>query len=427
VCLAFRAEQLASSRRLAGAGVAFAAASSIKAWAVAPFLVLVACVMIAGGERRWRATRSLVTGGLAGGILFVGPFIALAPRAFFHDVIVSQIGRVTPTAVPLTLRLSELAGLTTIKGLPVPRRESLPVLGGVVGLLGAAALITAVKHRGVSLLGVYAVGSALTLLLAMLLTGSFYYHYPSGLAPFVAVALGVAVGAIAEAVAGRSRSARRTVPVAAAVLGLLCWSAAHDVPILQHVKYFEPAEGVDAVIPPGACVFTDVAAITLLSNRFVATSPSCPTMVDLTGTDLALDDGHPPGSGYAVSPALARLVIDDLRHSSYAIISAASGLRMPWTPTMRRVFHDRFRAVARTYGEIYVLRRSVHAGRGQAAANNRRDPIPFNSSSPRSVNSRPEPATRSRVVADTITSPAPPAAAMRAPTWTAMPRGGPPR
>src|SRR6266508_64436 len=59
-----------------------------------------------------------------------------------------------------------------------------------------------------------------------------------------------------------------------------------------------------------------------------------------------------------------------------------------------------------------------------AAANTRRTPsMPFSSCSPRSSNSRPEPATRSRVVELTSTSPAPARAMMRAPMTSAMPRG----
>ena len=62
--------------------------------------------------------------------------------------------------------------------------------------------------------------------------------------------------------------------------------------------------------------------------------------------------------------------------------------------------------------------------RSYSAANTRRGPsIPFSSCSPRSSNSRPEPATRSRVVELTSTSAAPPIDMIRAATCTAMPRG----
>ena len=63
---------------------------------------------------------------------------------------------------------------------------------------------------------------------------------------------------------------------------------------------------------------------------------------------------------------------------------------------------------------------------GWTRANTRRGPgIPLSSCSPRSSNTSSDPSSRSRVVAETRTSPAPASAAIRAAAWTANPRGLP--
>ena len=82
----FSGGELASSHRLALAGVAFGFAGAVKIWAIFPILVALAVCL-----PRWKDLRTLVLGTLAGFIVPCLPFFLLAPHAFFHDVFVTQL------------------------------------------------------------------------------------------------------------------------------------------------------------------------------------------------------------------------------------------------------------------------------------------------------------------------------------------------
>ena len=110
----FDGDGLASTRRLVWGGVAFGFAGAIKVWAILPVLVIVVLILAARQPRRALA---YAAGVVAGFVVPVLPFAALAPGTFYRSVIVAQLVRVDSVRIPLGYRLHEMTGLTDATGL----------------------------------------------------------------------------------------------------------------------------------------------------------------------------------------------------------------------------------------------------------------------------------------------------------------------
>ncbi len=91
--------------RLAVAGACFGVAGACKAFALLPFVVVVAALLASPGRRRLPA---FLAGTGASFAVLCGPFLVLAPGAFLHDVVVTQFAR---TGVSEPSRYDRLASL----------------------------------------------------------------------------------------------------------------------------------------------------------------------------------------------------------------------------------------------------------------------------------------------------------------------------
>ena len=66
-----------------------------------------------------------------------------------------------------------------------------------------------------------------------------------------------------------------------------------------------PARDLSAastLIPPGACVLTDTASVTIVIGRFTASAPGCPALVDAVGTLIATTEGRDFVTGWRAWP-----------------------------------------------------------------------------------------------------------------------------
>jgi len=88
--------------------------------------------------------------------------------------------------------------------------------------------------------------------------------------------------------------------VAALVIGVLTLASVSASARQRPVRGYAAASGV---IPPGACVVTDTASVTIAVNRFTATSPDCPQLVDSVGTLIATTGGQDLTGGQAARGA----------------------------------------------------------------------------------------------------------------------------
>jgi len=103
-----------------------------------------------------------------------------------------------------------------------------------------------------------------------------------------------------------------------------------------------------ALIPPGACVLTDTASVTIVTNRFSASSAGCPALVDAVGTLIATTDGKDFAAGTAVLAADTRTWQQAFEHAEYVWLignNGFTGARIAWTPALHAYFVSHFRLI----------------------------------------------------------------------------------
>jgi hypothetical protein len=365
----FDRDRLATGwRRLAGGGAALGFAGAVEAWAVFPFVVVLALALALPGAAacsRSRRVLLLAAGCAAGFCAPVLPFAALAPRGIYRSLVVSQVDRVTaPTPMPFRLRL-----MTATGQLPGLSNTAVLAVAVMLALLVAAAVLAAtlISRRPPPPLEAFAVASAALVVAAFLWYSQFFLHFPAFLAPFLALALALPLARLAEAAAGRGgvRAARPAGRWAAAGVGVLVialGAASQAGSVTTANSRMKPSYLAAArrVIPPGACVITDQASILIAANRFSSDVPGCSPIVDGLATDYALSHGRNGVTGAGRFPAVAAAWRAAFTHAGYAWLSGRfSSRRIAWNPSLRAYFRAHFRPVLRDHRhDVLYARRS---------------------------------------------------------------------
>ncbi len=364
--LMFEGDQLTSSRtRLALAGIAFGVAGTIKVWAILPVLVLVWLVWRAGGRRSIAAYVSGVAGGF---VVLVLPFVVIAPHAFFNDVVVAQVSRIDVARVPLILRLASLSGITGLlqfRHLSAGEAKVILATAAVAGLLLAWAARTVVRSpRSMPTLDRFAIGTLMVVLLALLWPADYYPHYAGFFAPFLGLAVGLSAAGLVSALVPAS-------------VWRLTVAAAIGIAIMAGVRLeYEASVGrstltawVDRLVPPGSCVLTDSAALTIAADRFISTDPGCSKMVDAFGTSLALNGGRNGLMASSADVSLDAVWLSGLRRAAFVWLQCgppaapfcdrrgSTNRLIPWTPEILGYFRRHFRALATGPGPLNALAR----------------------------------------------------------------------
>jgi hypothetical protein len=351
--LVFDRDQLTSStRRLAWAGVAFGFAGAVKAWAIVPVLVvLVLCLP------KIRRAVIFALGVAAGFLAPVLPFASLAPRRFFVGVISAQLNR-GGVRTPVLNRVADLIGVSF-------RTSTAVLLAGLViifAFVAGAYLVSWQRTRQpVPALDRFVLASSVLAILMLLWPPYYAAHYMAFFMPFLALALALAVSRLAASgvLAAGPQSRQRLGWLAAGIITVTV--LAGTVNMVQTVTPLRPGDGaaIRSAIPPGACVVTDQASYLLLANRFVASRPGCPAMVDGLGTDLVLSGGRTPATGAARVPAVRAAWQQAFSHAQYLLLSHKNTLRVAWTPALRAYLANNFRLVLT--GRFYkVYQRRPH-------------------------------------------------------------------
>jgi len=369
--LAFSSGAPASPRRLAAGGLAFGVAVAVKLFALAP--IALACLVLA--TRGPRRLLPFAAGTLAGAGALVLPFALLAPHAFAHDVVTSQLLRhATRRRSPVRDRLWGLTGLRGLSSAFSPNSTSLlPDVVGAAELaaLGAGSLAPALARRA-DAAECFALASGLAVVGAIFVPPEYYAHYVYFAWAFLAPAAGCAA-ARAVRLAGalaRSRRARRAGAAAGAVaaaallagVGLVAAATAGFVAAAT-ARTGDPGPLLMDAIPPGACVLTDAAILTITADRFLAARPGCPAVVDSTGDWLALDPRHPPQSGGVPAAALVGQWRSWLERADYVLLESPASFRVPWTPALRAELRARFEPVPAPLA-LYARRSPLRPARG---------------------------------------------------------------
>jgi hypothetical protein len=340
----FNGDRLGSRRALLWGGVIFGIAGAVKVWAIFP-VVIVGIICLAKDRRLVGPFALGVAAGFLGPCLF---FIAAAPTAFFHDVVIAQVGRVGGHRVPIAERMTGLMGVRDLGALANYAVE----VGGVVLLLIVGAF--AFTRRALSEFEWFVVGTTGLLVVAFLTPEQFFSHYSVFFAPFLALALGLATARLSGAHEPRGL----LVLVAIVLVGL----ALNDEQYISagtgvNVKPSYAIPLIDVVIPKGACVLADNVALPILANRFIPDRPGCTAVVDPFGTSVADGTGLPLGDGGPVPRGLVGVWLTAFRHSDYVVLDgpAFAGLRIPVVPPITSYLNHNFRLVVHRPGQFSGL------------------------------------------------------------------------
>jgi alpha-1,2-mannosyltransferase len=348
-----------STRRLAWGGVAFGFAGAVEVWAIVP-VVVIAALAVRLPQRRL----AVYLAGVAAGFLVpVLPFAALSPAGLYQGVITAQIGtRVDPVRVPIWQRLKDLTGLTNIHGATHVILVAAAILIAVV-VLGGLLLAARFARGRPPALDVFAVATAVLIVVMFMTPDQFHYHFGAFLAPFLAMAVALPASRLLGGPGRAADSGRAASP--ALTWGAAGLAALAVIAMADKQASWESVQGAKVpisiissarrLIPPGACVLTDEVSLTIMADRFISNVPGCPLFLDSTGTNLALSHGRLPGTGAAQSPALAALWRTSFSHAQYVWLSFLSKHRIPWPHGLKAYFNTHF-----------VLIRSVSAPRARS-------------------------------------------------------------
>lgn len=346
-----------SRHRLLG-GVLLGVALTVKLTAIVPLLAIVAVAI-------WRTRRRslpLLAGTALGFAVPSLPFLVASPGGFVRDVLLAQLARLPAAGrVPLASRLAEM----TFGG-----GEGVAIAAAAIalGLVAAGCLF---QPRRRSDLEWFAVIAAAAVAAVQLVPAQYYPQYAALLAPFWALALGLAAERLVATARARQRAragrpspaappplARRSagVPDAGfavalvALLALLAWRSTAT----WGMATTDPGPAVDAVVPSQSCTLSDAPALLAPSDRISSDEPGCAAMVDPYGTMLAY-------SGDTVSGVA--LFRDALARSDYVVLdeSLASWLSGAYAPLRGEVTAG-FHLVRSTGLLIYV--RDSGGGKG---------------------------------------------------------------
>jgi hypothetical protein len=368
---AFRRGHLARPGRLAWAGLALGFAGAIKFWAVAPAAVLLV-LLAADRTDRVRRVRAYLIALAAGFIIPVLPFLASAPAAFVRSTITDQADRVG-SPVSLGIRLANLTGLIDIfnQGGRVSLNagaHSMFAGGASAALEGSSSLGWLPIFGTIVLAGLIAAGyiwqsrrltqlewlSLATLLLAcaaVLGYSTFFYHYSDFPAPWLALTLGGAAGALAGYPSVRAVAVRAFAVVLVLVAAL---QIRETFPLQQPT-----AEDMAHLIPKGSCLVTDEASLAIAADRFADLPPGCPDIVDSLAVTLVLSNGVSVQGGAANIPGVVAAWRSYFSKADYVWLSPghASERRIPWAPALTDWFNANFTplgAYKNGTGQLYV-------------------------------------------------------------------------
>jgi alpha-1,2-mannosyltransferase len=347
--LVFDGDQMAAgNRRLAWGGAALGFAMAVKLWAVIPLAII--GLLLA---RRPRRVAVLAAGAAAGLSIPVLPFLAAAPGRLLADTITSQAIKTDNRGLLPRLellgrwpRLSDLAGMSMFSNLPA-RAGAFALLALAVAVLAGYMVVCVIVGRPPAPLDWYALIGTGAVILLFVWPQLYYPHYGAFGGPFFALALALPIGLLRPAQSGTHLAAAVGIGMTAAVLiagaGL---RQAGQMVQLEPLDAPSATAAADRLIPPGSCVVTNDASLTIAANRFVSNVAGCPLTVDSYGTFMAMTGGHI----FHAKPQMVRSVVTAWQtwfaHADYIWLDP-NGLKgqIPWTPALYSYFTTHFRLV----------------------------------------------------------------------------------
>jgi hypothetical protein len=368
--LAFRRGHLDRPAMLGWAGVALGFAGAIKFWAAAPALVLlVLCILLK--TDRGRRVRNYVLGLVVGFVVPAAPFLVTAPVTFIRSTIFDQAAR-EGSSVAFGVKMANLTGLIDVysdtgrlmldagansmfaAGEQAGIGDShsigwLPILAAIV--LIALLVIGYVRQgRRLTPLELLSLATAVIATIAVTAYSAFFYHYADFPAPWIALSLGGAAGALA----GHRRWSKTAMQVFAVLIVLVTVLQVREMYPLRRTG----AQALASQIPPGACFVTDEVSLAIAADRFGTLPPGCPDIIDSLADTLVLSNGVSVQGGAQNMPAVVGQWQTWLGKADYVLLSPghASRRRIPWTPGLSAWFNAEFvpvGAYSASTGQLY--------------------------------------------------------------------------
>jgi hypothetical protein len=165
---------------------------------------------------------------------------------------------------------------------------------------------------------------------------AFFYHYADFPAPWIALSLGGAAGALA----GHRRWSKVAMEVFAVLILLVTVLQVREMYPLQRTG----AQALASQIPPGACLVTDEVSLTIAADRFANLPAGCPDIIDSLADTLVLSNGVSVQGGAKDMPTVVGQWQTWLSKADYVLLSPghASQRRIPWTPGLSAWFNAEF-------------------------------------------------------------------------------------
>ena len=358
----FSCGQLASSHRLALAGVAFGFAGAIKIWAIFPILVALAVCL-----PRWKDLRTLVLGTIAGFVVPCLPFFLIAPHAFIHDVFVTQLAH-TESATAGAASSVRLLTLTGFWGISFLHSNTVLAVSFVIVLVILVGLVYWRSARSNTRADWFVLGAAVVTTTAMFIPSSYFDHYAYFPVAFVALLLGScasrairALGTLDMRFVGRLGDLVVPAVISLVVIALLVPEQVSYARGYLSSSPTEPGDIVNRLTRPGACVVANIVTVTVLANRFDPTKEGCPAVVDPFGVWQATFPSHPPPyPGPYPAPFVAMWGQWLNRATDVVLVGAKSGDLIPWSAELTSWFNDNFQPLYSQPG-FFVYRHVGHA------------------------------------------------------------------
>jgi alpha-1,2-mannosyltransferase len=308
---------------LVGAGL------SVKLFAGA-YLLAVMLWLLVRGDRR--GARDVLAGCAASTAVLIGPFLLLAPRALWDDVVVTQLSRPVASTAHGLGRILDMAGLS-----------SAPTVLGLCLLLviAVSALYDVARHGG----------TGLWLLLATFIVGAFveaatyFPHYGAFLTPALAVlAARVVVTSPARLRVGT-----------AAVAGLLSFMCVASWHVEDRARGQADLARVESTVGSDRCVFSQSASLAIAADVLQVPRAGCPAMVDQRGVVYATSDrswSHRKDfyyRGFTQNPDWQHAIVDEMSHADFLLLLRSPAAVAEWSEATKAYALSHFR-LQQSYG-----------------------------------------------------------------------------
>lgn len=309
-----RETPLTPKRAVTVAGAVLGLALCFKLWAIIPILVVGLMVAFRYGPRL--LLRFVGIGALVCTVV-MGPFFLASPTAMFSDVVLAQLARTDGAVKDIAYRLKDFAGI------PLP--QNLLLAAAAIGVLaiGVSALVGLGKGARPRAWGdefwwaALAAATTTSLLVSM----SFFDHYPNFSIPYLSLCLGTMVGLVAKGFTRRHFLLAQGLLSAVAVAVLIPVGVngfVIDPKPMPNVNEAQLAQDVAAY----DCVFTPYAYLGIMSDSMSRSMHhGCGSIVDIYGTRMveALPPKEPlPSANPAKSSELQQ--VEQLKNAQAAVV-----------------------------------------------------------------------------------------------------------